>query len=302
MDTRAAYRYCEEITWSQARNFAYGIRLLPPAKRQALAAVYAFARRIDDIGDGDLPPPAKLAALADARASVTALSAGHHPPGGNGSLPRQNGGPPGDGAADDLVLVALADAANRFDIPLAAFGELIDGCEADVRGTTYRTFDDLLHYCRCVAGSIGRLSLGVFGTADVATAAPLADALGVALQLTNILRDLSEDLRNGRRYLPSEDLYRFGCSVTDGRIDGPAELLVAFEAQRALNRLALGLTLVPLLDRRSAACVLAMAGAYRRLLERIALHPELVLQEGRPRLRRWEKGIVLAQSLARSAA
>ena len=92
MDAHAAYRHCEEITWSQARNFSYGIRLLPPAKRQALAAVYAFARRIDDIGDGELPPPAKLAALADARASVTALSAGHHPPGGNGSLPRENGG------------------------------------------------------------------------------------------------------------------------------------------------------------------------------------------------------------------
>src|SRR5205814_10059227 len=89
----AAYRHCEQITWSQARNFAYGIRLLPPAKRQALAAVYAFARRIDDIGDGDLPAPAKLAALADARASVTALSAQRNLPaetglpGGNGRLP-----------------------------------------------------------------------------------------------------------------------------------------------------------------------------------------------------------------------
>src|SRR5207344_958513 len=104
MDTRAAYRYCEEITWSQARNFAYGIRLLPPAKRQALAAVYAFARRIDDIGDGDLPAPAKLAALADARASVTALSARcERPgesglPGGNGSLPGESGRPGGNGS------------------------------------------------------------------------------------------------------------------------------------------------------------------------------------------------------------
>src|SRR5262252_5798520 len=120
MDTRAAYRHCEEITWSQARNFAYGIRLLPPAKRQALAAVYAFARRIDDIGDGDLPAPAKLAALADARASVTALGAERDLPGGNGSPPPGNGGPPGEAAAGDLVLVALADAAHRFDIPLAA--------------------------------------------------------------------------------------------------------------------------------------------------------------------------------------
>ena len=315
MGTRAAYRHCEEITWSQARNFAYGIRLLPPAKRQALAAVYAFARRIDDIGDGDLPPPAKLAALADARASVSTLGAERHPPGGNGSLPRENGGPPGDGAAGDLVLVALADAANRFDIPLAAFGELIDGCEADVRGTTYRTFDDLLHYCRCVAGSIGRLSLGVFGTADVATAAPLADALGVALQLTNILRDIREDYLGGRIYLPAEDFERFGCSLGSGALqpgaaehgsgqDGPGgeangdklAALVEFEAERASAWYAKGLTLIPLLDWRSAASAGAMAGIYHRLLERIAATPRVVL-ERRMSLSAGEKALVAARSL-----
>jgi phytoene synthase len=361
MDTRAAYRHCEEITWSQARNFAYGIRLLPPAKRQALAAVYAFARRIDDIGDGDLPAPAKLAALADARASVTALSArcerpdetglpggnGSLPgesglPGGNGSVPGksgqpaengrpgENGQPPGDGASSDLVLVALADAANRFDIPLAAFGELIDGCEADVRGTTYRTFDDLLHYCRCVAGSIGRLSLGVFGTADVATAAPLADALGVALQLTNILRDIREDYLGGRIYLPAEDFERFGCSLGNGALGpgspehgasqheasqheasrygtsqhGPGDgangdklaALVEFEAERASAWYAKGLTLIPLLDWRSAASAGAMAGIYHRLLERIAATPGVVL-ERRMSLSASEKALVAARSL-----
>jgi phytoene synthase len=353
MDTRAAYRHCEEITWSQARNFAYGIRLLPPAKRQALAAVYAFARRIDDIGDGDLPAPAKLAALADARASVTALSAQHNPPGetgppgGNGSLqgesgrpgesgpPGENGQPPGGGASGDLVLVALADAADRFDIPLAAFGELIDGCEADVRGTTYRTFDDLLHYCRCVAGSIGRLSLGVFGTADVATAAPLADALGVALQLTNILRDIREDYLGGRIYLPAEDFERFGCSLDNGSLGpgspehgasqhgasqhgasqhgasqhgasqhGPGDgangdklaALVEFEAERASAWYAKGLTLIPLLDWRSAASAGAMAGIYHRLLERIAATPRVVL-ERRMSLSASEKALVAARSL-----
>ena len=310
MDTRAAYRHCEEITWSQARNFAYGIRLLPPAKRQALAAVYAFARRIDDIGDGDMPAPAKLAALADARASVTALSAQRDLPGRNGQLGEN--GQRGDG---DLVLVALADAANRFDIPLAAFGELIDGCEADVRGTTYRTFDDLLHYCRCVAGSIGRLSLGVFGTADVATAAPLADALGVALQLTNILRDVREDYLGGRIYLPAEDFERFGCSLGSEAL-GPGApehgagrpapgvgadgdklaALVEFEAERASDWYAKGLTLIPMLDWRSAASAGAMAGIYHRLLERIAATPRVVL-ERRMSLSASEKALVAARSL-----
>jgi phytoene synthase len=310
VDVHAAYRHCEEITWSQARNFAYGIRLLPPAKRQALAAVYAFARRIDDIGDGDLPAPAKLAALADARASVTALGAERNLPGGNGSPPPGN-----SGLAGDLVLVALADAAHRFDIPLAAFGELIDGCEADVRGTTYRTFDDLLHYCRCVAGSIGRLSLGVFGTADVATAAPLADALGVALQLTNILRDIREDYLGGRIYLPAEDFERFGCSLGSGALQpgapghgpgqpGPGDgangdklaALVEFEAERASAWYAKGLTLIPLLDWRSAASAGAMAGIYHRLLERIAATPRVVL-ERRMSLSAGEKALVAARSL-----
>ena len=319
----AAYRHCEQITWTQARNFSYGIRLLPPAKRQALAAVYAFARRIDDIGDGDLPAPAKLAALADARASVTALSAQRNLPaetglpGGNGGLPGKSGLSEGNGQppGGDLVLVALADAANRFDIPLAAFGELIDGCEADVRGTTYRTFDDLLHYCRCVAGSIGRLSLGVFGTADIATAAPLADALGVALQLTNILRDIREDYLGGRIYLPAEDFERFGCSLGsealqprapehpagrpapgDGANGDKLAALVEFEAERASTWYAKGLTLIPMLDWRSAASAGAMAGIYHRLLDRIAATPRAVL-ERRMSLSASEKALVAARSL-----
>jgi phytoene synthase len=209
------------------------------------------------------------------------------------------------------VLVALADAAGRFDIPLAAFGELIDGCEADVRGTTYRTFDDLLYYCRCVAGSIGRLSLGVFGTDDVATAAPLADALGVALQLTNILRDIREDYLGGRVYLPAEDFERFGCSLGDGPLrrgpvqPGPGDsangdklaALVEFEAQRASAWYTKGLALMPLLDWRSAASAGAMAGIYFRLLERIAATPRVVL-ERRMSLSTGEKALVAARSLA----
>jgi len=312
---RDAYRRCEEITWTQARNFSYGIRLLPPPKRHALAAVYALARRIDDIGDGDLPAEQKLAGLARARAALTGLMAGQVD-------------------AGDPVLVALADAAGRFDIPLAAFGELIDGCEADVRGTTYRTFDDLLHYCRCVAGSIGRLSLGVFGTHDKAAAVPLADSLGVALQLTNILRDIKEDYANGRVYLPAEDFERFGASLTlpdgptptgptqngpagngpagngtagngtagdsragSGVADSKLVALVEFEAARAREWYVKGLTLMPLLDRRSAASAGAMAGIYFRLLEHIVAAPAAVLTT-RVSLPASEKLMVAAKSLA----
>jgi 15-cis-phytoene synthase len=267
-DVRAAYRHCEQVTRTQARNFSYGIRLLPPAKRRALSAVYAFARRIDDIGDGTLPAADKLAALGEARAAVAALETA--------------------GAAassGDLVLVALTDAASRRPVPLSAFAELIEGCEADVRGTVYTTFAELEHYCTCVAGSIGRLSLGVFGSSAPAVAEPLADALGIALQLTNILRDIREDLGNGRVYLPAEDLERFGAGLAPGRpadsLEGDRALhdVIRFEAGRAFAWYAKGLRLLPLLDRRSAASAGAMAGIYLRLLEQIGSDPAAALRE-----------------------
>jgi phytoene synthase len=271
-----AYRECERITWTQARNFAYGIRLLPAAKRRGLAVIYAFARRVDDIGDGTMPPEDKIAALEDARLAIGDLAAA---------------------SAEDPVLFALADVERSFPVPIGAFGELIDGCIADVRGASYGTFEDLLHYCRCVAGSIGRLSLGIYGTSgDAELAAQLADSLGVALQLTNILRDVREDYQNGRVYLPSEDLAKF-----DVALDVPSESqfsrLVEFEVERARDWYATGLRLLPMLDWRSAACTGAMAGIYRRLLERIAAQPAEVLR-GRMSLSTGEKAAVAVKALA----
>jgi phytoene synthase len=292
-DVRAAYSRCEQITRTQAKNFAYGIALLPAAKRRALSAVYAFARRVDDIGDGALPAELKMHHLERARSDIQSLAA-------SGIDDHVDGDP---------VLLALGDAAKRFAIPLGAFGELIDGCEADVRGTRYATFAELEHYCRCVAGSIGRLSLGVFGCADVAVAEPLADALGIALQLTNILRDIREDLGNGRVYLPAEDLERFGCGSLDRPedLDGAGEAggtglgsLITFEAERAKQWYEVGLRLLPMLDRRSAACTGAMAGIYRRLLDHISAGPDLALRH-RMSLPAAEKVRVAAAALAGTA-
>jgi phytoene synthase len=292
---RDAYQLCEEITRTQARNFSYGIRLLPEPKRHALSAVYAFARRIDDIGDGDLPQDVKLARLADARRDIRTP----------------------DLESTDPVLVALADASARMPIPMDAFEELIDGCEADVRGVRYGTIDELVHYCRCVAGSVGRLSLGVFGaspdgpdgadrTAVMAAASREADALGVALQLTNILRDVLEDRRDGRVYLPAEDLDRFGVRLEltaagelagDGVSEPVYTALVRFEADRAERWYADGLRLLPRLDRRSRACCAAMAGIYHRLLHRIAADPTETMRS-RMSLTSWQKATVAARSLA----
>ena len=286
-----AYRVCERITREQARNFSYGIRLLPPDRRTALCAVYATARRIDDIGDGDLPPDRKLDRLEEVRGRLRRLP---------------------EVADGDPVLTALAHAATRLPIPLSAFDELIDGCVADVHGTAYESFDDLVGYCRLVAGSIGRLSLGVLAgqpidrpghvTARPGQSSRLADTLGVALQLTNILRDVVEDQRNGRTYLPKEDLDRFGCTLRPGASGGIGDppdrfaALVRWEAERAEECYRTGLRLLPLLDRRSAACVAAMAGIYHRLLVRIRAQP-LEVTHTRVSLPGWEKGYVAVRAL-----
>jgi phytoene synthase len=280
-----AYRECERITREQARNFAWGIRLLPAPKRAALSAVYAVARRIDDIGDGTLPSQEKLSQLAAARAAATA--------------PHEH--------ADDPVYLALDDAARHFPIPLDAFGDLVDGCEMDVRGRHYESIDDLVEYCRCVAGSIGRLSLGVFdpplGADERRRAAELADALGVGLQLTNILRDVREDLGNDRVYLPAADLRLFGCelkALPDGDLDpqgGALAEVIRFEAARAQGWYDRGFELLPLLDRRSGACCAAMAGIYRALLARIAATPDVV-RVGRESLPARQKLRVAMLSLA----
>ncbi|WP_018384771.1 presqualene diphosphate synthase HpnD [Wenjunlia vitaminophila] len=284
----AAYEYCEVVTGQQARNFAYGIKLLPLAKRQAMSAIYAFARRIDDIGDGTRDDTERKAVrLEEARALLERIRRG-------------------EVREDDIdpVAVALGHAARRFPIPLRALDELIDGVLMDVRGTSYESWEDLREYCRCVAGSIGRLSLGVFGTvpgaADAEHAPEIADTLGLALQMTNILRDVREDALNGRTYLPAEDLAKFGCQDGFASAELPPGSdftgLVRFEAGRARALFDDGLRLLPMLDRRSGACVSAMAGIYLRLLTRITADPAAVLR-GRVSLPGREKAYVALRGL-----
>ncbi len=297
ISAETAYRRCEEITWSEARNFAYGIRLLPPPKRRAMAALYALARRIDDVGDGDWPRDRKLAALDELHQAIDALEAGEI------------------ADPDDAVLVGVGHAADHYPIPVAALHEIVEGCELDVRGETYDTMDDTVRYCRLVAGSVGRLSLGVFGAkparavaagptgsnADPAAPAPsaedLADDLGVALQLTNMLRDIVEDHRMGRIYLPEQERDRFG--IAPGQWEPPDSVaaLVQFVAGQAVMWFERGLVLLEHLDYRSRACTAAMAGIYRRLLGRILARPEAPLQ-GRVSLPTYEKALVAARSLS----
>ena len=283
-----AYEVCASITKTQAANFSYGIRLLPAYKRDALSAVYALARRIDDIADGDgageqVPAARRAEELDRLREKIHEASREPVP-------------------ADDPVLVAVADAASRLPIPMGAFGELIDGAQMDVTGRRYQTFAELEAYCRCVAGAVGRLCLGVFGCEPDPAAPRYADALGIALQQANILRDLREDLLNGRVYLPADDLDRFGVRlrIEGGRLadpDGSLARLIRFSAERARSWFADGRRLIPLLDWRSAASASAMSGVYAALLDRIAAEPSLVYG-GRLSLPVREKATIAAKALS----
>jgi 15-cis-phytoene synthase len=238
MSVQEAYAEVGRITRREAKNFAYGIMVLPRAKRQAIAAIYAFARSVDDVADGELPPEEKRAGLEDLRAALV-------------------------GEPSDPVFVALSDARERFGIPREPLEALIDGGLQDLGQATYANFDELRGYCEKVAGAVGLACVHVYGSDDTEH----ARTLGIALQLINIIRDVDEDLQLGRVYLPQDELAAFG--VEELAPSPQFRELMAFQAERARTHLAEGLLLLDSLDRRSALCVGTFAGLYRETLDRI---------------------------------
>jgi phytoene synthase len=238
MSVQEAYAEVGRITRREAKNFAYGIMVLPRAKRQAIAAIYAFARRVDDVADGELPPEEKRARLEELRAALEADPV-------------------------DPVFVALRDARDRFGIPREPLEALIDGGLQDIEQSTYRDFAELRGYCEKVAGAVGLACVPVYGSDDTEHAM----TLGIALQLINIMRDVEEDRQLGRVYLPQDELTAFG--VEELALSPQFRELMAFEAERARTYLAEGLRLLDSLDRRSALCVGTFAGLYRETLDRI---------------------------------
>jgi phytoene synthase len=263
-----AYAEVQRVTRERAKNFAYGIMVLPREKRRAIAAVYAFAREVDDIADGDLPDDEK-------RAGLEALRAGLDEP------------------PVSAMEVALNDARTRFGIPRFALSELVDGGLQDLEQTRYANFDELRDYCEKVAGAVGVACVAVYGSEDVERAM----TLGIALQLINIMRDVAEDIALGRVYLPQDELERFGVPAVD-RVTPEWQPFMAFQAQRARVHLEEGLRLLDSLDRRSALCVSTFAGLYAGQLDRMEANGYDVF--GRScRLSTREKLAVVARGLMR---
>ncbi len=245
MSVDSAYAQALEVTRREARNFAWGILVLPPAKRRAVAALYAFARLVDDLADR--PQPARVE-LERVRASVEALPRCPDP---------------------NFHFVALADAVERYRIPKRALLDLVAGALMDCDRSRYESWDELREYCRCVAGAVGVACAAVYGPREWERAERLAETLGTALQQINIMRDVPEDWRLGRVYLPRDELERFDVGEDDigaGRTGSEWRALMEHQAARAESLLREGLVLLPLLDRRSALCVRSFAGIYRGLL------------------------------------
>jgi 15-cis-phytoene synthase len=238
MSVQEAYAEVGRITRREAKNFAYGIMVLPRAKRQAIAAIYAFARCVDDVADGELPLQEKRDRLEELRSAL-------------------------DDDRADPVFVALRDARERFGIPREPLAALVDGGLQDTEQSTYAEFAELRGYCEKVAGAVGLACVPVYGSDDTEHAV----TLGIALQLINIIRDVDEDQRLGRVYLPQDELAAFG--VEELAPSPEFRELMAFEAERARTHLAEGLLLLETLDRRSALCVRTFAGLYAETLDRI---------------------------------
>jgi phytoene synthase len=283
MTVDEAYDRCTAITRAEARNFYFGFVLLPRERRRGIHALYAFSRLCDDSVDGAEGPDEKAAAVQARRRDVQRAY--------DGAVP-----------ADDPVLVALADAIRRFGIPRAPMDALVDGVEMDLHDSRYPDWPALERYCDRVAGAVGVLSLHVFGFRDPA-AVRHAEALGVAMQVVNIMRDVQEDAARGRIYLPADEMAAHGVGEADilgDRMTPGIEALMREQAARARRYFADGHMLLPMLDLRARMCVQMMAALYEDILARIEQRG-FDYTRGRVSLPGRRKAALMARSVARAA-
>jgi phytoene synthase len=277
----SAYDYCQEVTRREAKNFYYGFMLLPNGQRRAIYSAYAFARQCDDIADAGLPVAEATAQLSAHRTSLGDCLSGR---------------------PASPVFEALHHTIERYRIPHEYFFDLISGVESDLTRTRYKSFEELKDYCYHVASVVGLICLEIFGYSGGQTARGHAIELGIALQLTNILRDIREDGERGRVYLPLDELDWFGYSEEEllaGRVTPNFHRLIAFQVDRARQYYSQSRRLLEYLPRRARACVGVMAGIYSTILDDIERDPGVVF-ERRVSLGTGQKLALAGRELVRS--
>jgi phytoene synthase len=243
----AAARECRDAARREAANFYWGFVALPRAQRESIHAVYVFARRVDDVADSPGTGSPRVRLDAERRRLRAALS----------------------GGADDAVMRMIAVAVRRHAIPVEELEAIVSGVERDAGRVRYESWDALAAYCRLVASSVGRICVRIFGYSDP-RALERADDLGLAMQLTNVMRDVREDAAMGRVYLPADDLRRAGVDADAILAGAPIDprawaALMRMETERARSLFTSGLRVCDLVPYRAATCVRTMAGIYQSL-------------------------------------
>lgn len=252
MDLTKAYRYCAKRTRKAGSSFYYGMRLLPLQKRQAMFAIYAWSRMCDDAVD-DFQGTSALDHLAEADRICKAAFADSY-----------------DRSTHPIIL-ALGDAVHRFHLPLEPFTDLLKGMQWDLEGVHIHSYAELEQYCAYVAGTIGVMCIHIFGYRE-ASALPLARDMGLALQLTNVIRDLQEDVGRGRVYLPEDEMAQVGYSIEDLRLQRmtPAYYeLIELQIERAKGYYENAQKLFPLVEDDAKKCLGVLYLIYRELLQKI---------------------------------
>ncbi|MCU1231453.1 MAG: squalene synthase HpnD [Acidobacteria bacterium] len=280
MTVDEAYDLCRAIAHKHGANFSVGFRFLPRVKRRAVYAAYAVCRVADDIADEEIDTPENRRTQLDALQRE--LDATY------------------DGNPSQPITIALADALKHFAIPKSAFIALIDGCRQDMVKTRYETFDELLQYCELVASSISDISLSIFG---YKTDAALAHgrSLSTALQLTNVTRDVGDDLSRDRVYVPAEELRQFGLTERDlfARVeDERVRALIEFQIARAERYFRDAEPLLKELDFDARFPTLLMGGVYATVLAKLRKDPLLVIRK-RLSLTPLEKVLVVGSRVLR---
>lgn len=246
-DAMTPAEYCQEKAAKSGSSFYYAFLFLPPERRQAITALYAFCREVDDVVDECSDPSIARIKLAWWRTQIDAMF---------------------QGKAEHPVTQALAPFLTPFDITQSRLIAIIDGMEMDLDQTRYLDWPGLEKYCWHVAGVVGELSAGIFGYQDPETLR-YASKLGIAFQLTNIIRDVGDDARRGRIYLPISDLQQFGVRAADvlnSQYSENFSALMAFEARRARALYREAIDALPECDRRAQRPGLMMAAIYHALL------------------------------------